>query len=58
MTTPGPLTPGHTWQTLLARTSFIELDALGRATALADKDQCACTVRSIGWNPRGSNLGV
>ncbi|MFN8088042.1 MAG: hypothetical protein U0R81_03545 [Mycobacterium sp.] len=37
MTTPGPLTPGHTWQTLLARTSFIELDALGRATALADK---------------------
>jgi malonate decarboxylase beta subunit len=34
--TPGLLTPGQTWETLLARTSFIELDALGRATALAD----------------------
>lgn len=34
--TPGLLTPGQTWQTLLARTSFIELDALGRAQALAD----------------------
>lgn len=33
----GLLTPGQTWQTLLARTSFIELDALARATALADE---------------------
>jgi malonate decarboxylase beta subunit len=34
--TPGLLAPGQTWQSLLARTSFIELDALQRATALAD----------------------
>ena len=30
------LTPGQSWQQLLARRSFIELDALGRATALLD----------------------
>ena len=31
-----PLLPGQTWQELLARRSFIELDALGRASALLD----------------------
>jgi malonate decarboxylase beta subunit len=30
------LSPGQTWQSLLARTSFIELDALERVAALAD----------------------
>lgn len=35
MTGPGALA-GQTWQDILARRSFIELDALGRATALLD----------------------
>ena len=34
--TDGDLLAGQTWQELLARRSFIELDALGRATALLD----------------------
>lgn len=34
--TDSELSAGHGWQELLARTSFIELDALGRATALLD----------------------
>lgn len=34
--TDTPLVAGLTWQELLARRSFIELDALGRATALLD----------------------
>jgi biotin-independent malonate decarboxylase beta subunit/biotin-independent malonate decarboxylase gamma subunit len=34
--TDGDLLVGWTWQELLARRSFIELDALGRATALLD----------------------
>jgi biotin-independent malonate decarboxylase beta subunit/biotin-independent malonate decarboxylase gamma subunit len=34
--TDGDLLAGQTWEELLARRSFIELDALGRATALLD----------------------
>jgi biotin-independent malonate decarboxylase beta subunit/biotin-independent malonate decarboxylase gamma subunit len=36
MTEDTALLAGQTWQELLARRSFIELDALGRATALLD----------------------
>jgi biotin-independent malonate decarboxylase beta subunit/biotin-independent malonate decarboxylase gamma subunit len=36
MTDDTALLAGRTWQELLARRSFIELDALGRATALLD----------------------
>ncbi|WP_307787058.1 biotin-independent malonate decarboxylase subunit beta [Mycolicibacterium mengxianglii] len=36
MTAADSLLAGQTWQELLARQSFIELDALGRATALLD----------------------
>lgn len=32
------LLAGYSWQQLLARRSFIELDALGRAEALLDPD--------------------
>ena len=38
---------GQTWQELLARRSFIELDALGRATALLDPGSAAGARRAL-----------
>ena len=43
--TDSALLVGQTWQELLARRSFIELDALGRATALLDADSLRVLAR-------------
>ena len=41
------LLAGRTWQQLLARQSFIELDALGRCAALLDDAHVAVTIRAL-----------